>query len=106
MTTMRPRINLEMIGVPLGAVLTFAENEEITCVVCQQYPAQVVYEGETTSLSDSARGQVNWSIPSRGRFTGNMKGKRFRSAEYDMRRTTLEETDRNVGGTTFRVSPV
>ena len=55
MTTKRPRINLEMIGVPMGSVLKFAENEEITCVVCQQYPAQVVYEGEVTSLSDSAR---------------------------------------------------
>ena len=55
MTTKRPRINLEMIGVPLGAVLTLAENENITCVVSQQYPAQVVYEGEVTSLSDSAR---------------------------------------------------
>ena len=55
MTTKRPRINLELIGVPLGAVLTLAENENITCVVCRQYPAQVVYEGEVTSLSNSAR---------------------------------------------------
>ncbi len=55
MTTKRPRLNLEMIGVPLGAVLTLAENENINCVVCQQSPARVVYEGEVTSLSDSAR---------------------------------------------------
>ena len=55
MSAKKPRVNLEMIGVPLGAVLTFVENEEITCVVCQQYPAQVVYEGDVTSLSDSAR---------------------------------------------------
>lgn len=55
MPTRKPRINLEMIGVPLGAVLTFAENEKITCVVCQLYPARVLYEGEVTSLSVSAR---------------------------------------------------
>lgn len=55
MSEKRPKINLEMIGVPLGAVLKLAENETITCVVCQQNPAQVVYEGEVTSLSDSAR---------------------------------------------------
>ena len=55
MTTKRPRINLEMIGVPVGTILTLAGNEDITCVVCQQYPARVVYEGEVTSLSDSAR---------------------------------------------------
>ena len=37
MVTKKPKIDLEMIGVPLGAVLTLAENEDITCVVCQQY---------------------------------------------------------------------
>lgn len=55
MSTKRPNINLEMIGVPLGAVLTLVENKEITCVVYQQNPARVVYEGKVTSLSDSAR---------------------------------------------------
>jgi len=55
MSTKRPKLNFEMIGVPSGAVLTLVENENITCVVCQQSPARVVYEGEVTSLSDSAR---------------------------------------------------
>ena len=66
MTTKRQRINLEMIGVPLGAVLTLAENENITCVVSQQYPAQVVYEGEVTSLSVSARRACKLKFPVQG----------------------------------------
>ena len=87
MTTMRPRINLEMIGVPLGAVLTLAENEEITCVVCQQYPAQVVYEGEATSLSDSARRASKLEYPVQGpiywKYEGEtLQGRRVRFEAY------------------------
>ena len=66
MTTKRPRINLEMIGVPVGTILTLAGNEDITCVVCQQYPARVVYEGEVTSLSDSARRASKLEFPVQG----------------------------------------
>ncbi len=29
----KPSLNLEMIGVPLGAILTFNDNESITCIV-------------------------------------------------------------------------
>ena len=90
MSTKKPNISLEMIGVPLGAVLTFADNENITCVVCQQNPARVVYEGKVTSLSESARraSKLEYQRPE-GRFTGNMKGKRFRSAEYRYRGVPL-----------------
>ena len=124
MTTKRPRINLEMIGVPLGAVLSLANTnihhifpkekkrpkpiEDITCVVCQQYPAHVVYEGEVTSLSNSARRASELEFNVQGScglptvpsaFTGNMRGKRFRRAENDSRSTTLEEKVRSAGGT-------
>ena len=74
MSTKRPRINLEMIGVPLGAVLTLVENKDITCVVCQQYPAQVVYQGEVTSLSVSARQASKLDFNVQGSIYWNYEG--------------------------------
>ena len=49
----KPSLNLEMIGVPLGAILTFSDNESITCVVTKLSPPEVVYEGENRSLYET-----------------------------------------------------
>ena len=63
-----------MIGVPSGAVLTLVDNENITCIVCQQSPARVVYEGEVTSLSDSARRACKFEFPVQGSLYWKYEG--------------------------------
>lgn len=50
----RPWIDLEMIGIPLGAVLTHADRPSETCVVVQLSPPRVVFRWEVLSLTDAA----------------------------------------------------
>lgn len=46
------RFNFEMVNIPAGAVLTFVEDNAITCTVFDK--SRVTFEGEVTSLSDAA----------------------------------------------------
>lgn len=49
----KPNLDLEMIGVPLGATLTYIEDENITCVVSKLSPPEVVIEGKNQRLDDA-----------------------------------------------------
>ncbi|GEM_PF-1022838 len=62
----RPRINLEMIDVPVGSILTFKNHEDVTCKVTNQNPPKVCYKGEITGLSRAAQMAGGWNYPVRG----------------------------------------
>ena len=49
----KPRLDLEMIGVPLGAILTHNDHEDITCVVTKLSPPEVVLDGKNLSLYEA-----------------------------------------------------
>ncbi|MDE0141602.1 MAG: hypothetical protein OXI80_08350 [Caldilineaceae bacterium] len=53
--TIRPPVNLEYIGVPVGAILTLADKDHVAVVVVQQYPPRVVYEEQVLSLTQAAK---------------------------------------------------
>ncbi|MDE0200506.1 MAG: hypothetical protein OXK78_20030 [Caldilineaceae bacterium] len=50
----RPNIDLEMIGIPVGATLTLRRRDDVECVVVGLSPPEIVYEGEVVSLSAAA----------------------------------------------------
>lgn len=49
----RSRFNFEMVKIPVGSVLTFTRNPEITCRVIND--TQIEYNGSVRSLSDTAK---------------------------------------------------
>ena len=51
----RPRIDLETVGIPVGATLTLRGRDDVACVVVCQDPPQIVHEGEVVSLSRAAQ---------------------------------------------------
>ncbi len=51
----RPDIDLEMIGIPVGATLTLRGLDDIECVVVRLSPPGIVYEGEVVRLSRAAQ---------------------------------------------------
>ena len=48
-------VDIERLGIPVGAEFTFVDREEITCRVFQLKPLRVEYNGEILSLSAAAR---------------------------------------------------
>lgn len=53
-TPPRPHIDLEMIGIRLGNVLSLYGQPGILCVVTRLYPSEVRYDGQLLSLSGAA----------------------------------------------------
>ena len=51
----RANVDFETLGIPVGAELTFAGREEITCRVVQLRPPRVEYNGKILSLSAAAQ---------------------------------------------------
>lgn len=51
----RPNVDLEMIGIPVGASLTFRGRDDVKCVVVGLSPPEIVYEGKVVSLSRAAQ---------------------------------------------------
>ena len=51
----RPKINLEMIGIPVGATLTLRGRDDVSCVVVALNPPEIVYGDEVVSLSKAAQ---------------------------------------------------
>lgn len=49
----KPDLNREMIGVPLGTILTHNDHEDITCVVTELSPPEVVLDGNNLSLYEA-----------------------------------------------------
>ena len=43
--------DLEMLGIPIGAELTFAKDESQTCIVVAQYWPEVAFKNELMSLT-------------------------------------------------------
>ena len=57
--TMRPGINLEMMGIRLGDTLALVDRLEETCVVVALYPPRVAHCDEVKSLTEAYRVQYN-----------------------------------------------
>lgn len=51
----KQNFNFEMIDIPVGAVLTFKDQENIICKVSNQNPPRVNYEGEIIRLTPAAK---------------------------------------------------
>ncbi len=51
----KPNLDLEMIGVPPGATLSFWNQPNITCVVVSQSPPRVAYGKDVISLTEAVR---------------------------------------------------
>ena len=50
----RPRIDLEIVGIPVGATLTLRGRDDVSCVVVALNPPEIVYGDEVVSLSGAA----------------------------------------------------
>ena len=51
----RPNIDLEMIGIPIGATVTLRGRDDVACVVVGLNPPRIVYGDEVVSLSRAAQ---------------------------------------------------
>ena len=51
----KPKIDLEMIGIPVGATVTLRGRDDVACVVVGLNPPRIVYGGESVSLSRAAQ---------------------------------------------------
>ena len=47
--------NFELLDIPVGAILTFKNQEDIICEVTKQDPAQVRYKGDIVSVTEAAK---------------------------------------------------
>ena len=78
---MRPNFNFELLGIPLGAVLTYAPDENKTCVVCELNPPRVAFESEVRTLTRAAKiikrteatVQPTWCWKYNGEFLGDRR---------------------------------
>ena len=50
----RPRIDLETVGIPVGATLTLRGRDDVACVVVCLNPPRIAYGDEVVSLSRAA----------------------------------------------------
>ena len=60
----KPDIDLEMIGIPVGATLTFWTDADINCIVVQLTPPRVVFNEEVLNLTEAARRAAGASLGS------------------------------------------
>ena len=64
----KPPSNFEMLEIPVGATLTFKNQEDIICEVTKQDPPQVRYKGDVVSVTEAAKrargnnGDINGNI--------------------------------------------
>lgn len=81
----RLQLDLEMIGIRRGDVLSYWDNDKVTCVVVQTYPSKVYFEGEVMSLSE-ATGRAYNSPPVGGAGYWCLDGEllRERRARFEM----------------------
>ena len=56
---LRPWLDLEMIGIPLGALLVHVDRPHETCIVVGWNPARVAFRGEVLSLTAAATKAYN-----------------------------------------------
>ena len=89
MTTQRePNIDLEMIGVPMGAILTLRGHPHRTCIVVQlNGPPRVAHAGTIQSLSAAAMSALQLHRPPNGalhwEYNGEtLQARRERYEEY------------------------
>lgn len=64
----RPPSNFEMLDIPVGAILTFKNQDDINCEVTKQVPPQVRYKGNVISVTEAAKrargndGEINGNL--------------------------------------------
>lgn len=59
----RPNIDLEMIGIPIGAELVHVKDPKLKCIVIQlSDPPLVVCEGEVLTLTAAAKKRTQTSV--------------------------------------------
>lgn len=61
----RPNIDLAMIGIRLGDVLSLIDESSTTCVVVALYPPRVLHDGEVKSLTAACNDayRTTWNDP-------------------------------------------
>lgn len=82
----RPNINLAMIGIRLGDVLSLVDDSSTTCVVVALSPPRVLHDGEVKSLTAACNDAYDmaWNDPA-GVWTYNgetLRGRRERFEDY------------------------
>ena len=64
----KPPSNFKMLDIPVGAILTFKNQEDIICEVTKQDPPQVRYKGDVVSVTEAAKrargndGDINGNV--------------------------------------------
>ena len=84
----RARFNFTMVGIPVGAVLTFTRDQQVTATVTDA--KHVVYNGQVTSLSEAAK----QALAAKGFHWIAVQGPRYWQYEGEIledRRRRLEE---------------
>lgn len=72
----KPPLDLEMLGIPLDATLTYADNKDATCTVTNLSPPEVVINGQVVSIDRDVFGLYCSGIFVR-RFHADSKKRRF-----------------------------
>ena len=62
----RPSLDFKMIDVPVGSVLSFKEQKDVTCEVVNLNPARVRFDGEVVSLTKAAQKAGGFDYDVRG----------------------------------------
>jgi hypothetical protein len=84
----RARFNFNMVGIPVGAVLTFTRDSSVTAIVVDA--SHVTFNGQVTSLSEAAR----LALLAKGLSWSAVQGPRFWQFEGEI----LEERRRRLQG--------
>lgn len=102
---MRPNFNFEMLGIPLGAVLTYASDENKTCVVCELNPPRVAYETRVCTLTRAVKTiertedtvQPTWYWKYNGEYLGErrMRFEKWYTQHLKVQEIPVEKYDRD-----------
>ncbi len=102
---MRPNFNFEMLGIPLGAVLTYAYDENKTCVVCKLNPPLVAHKTRVCTLTRAVKiiertedtVQPTWCWKYNGESLGErrMRFEKWYTQHLKVQEIPVEEYDRD-----------
>ena len=81
----KPALDLEMIGAPVGATLTYVDNKDASCVVTSLSPPKVVINGQVVSMVEAIKVVAGPSV-----FTGNTPFWTYKGGTIQARRLRFE----------------
>lgn len=86
---MRPRTTFVELKIPVGATLVFKDNQYITATVIDDWRGYIEIEGETTSVSKSAKEILN--LNENSQINGNRYWMYEGETLYDRRKRMEQE---------------